>query len=304
MSTRARRTLAAGVLAGGLLAVVAPARAVQPSDKHAALPASTGLRWSAVEFPSSRDAAPLTGWWFDGRPGEPVIVMLDRDRGSMGDLLPVAKGFVERGFSVLTFDYRDFGPRGPGAADTLQQLLYASRWVNDAEGALHFARGRAGERAVFAWGQDLGGAVALAAAARSRTNADGVACESLFRTLGELLRAAGLSQFPEVVQRHRFLVETNDEPSTASSGLVVPLHVTLGMKDDVWPTQWTQDVVRQSLSRVERWVLPEGGHRGLELTPGYHDRLAAWFRGVGRLVVESHAAEAKAREAARADSTR
>ena len=301
-----RRRLAVPLAAACVLApfAAAAAWAVRPSDQYSALPASTGLQWSRVEFPSSRDGAHLAGWWFEGKPEQPVIVMFDRDTGSMGDLLPVAKGFVERGLTVMTFDYRDFGPAGPGPVDSLAQLVYASRWVNDGEGALRFARTRAAARPVFAWGQGLGGAVALAAAARDLRNADGVACESLFRTLAELLRASGLSQVPEVVQRHRFLVETSDEPLTAAAGLHVPLHVTLGKKDEVWPNTWTQDVVRQSLSRIDRWVVPEGGHTGLEATEGYHDRLTAWFQGIGAMVKAARAAEAQARASAQADSAR
>jgi len=284
--------------------VVLRAHAVTPIDKYTAMPSSTGLKWSSVDFKSTRDEAQLTGWWFEGKPDQPVLVLFDRDTGSMGDLMGVAKGFVERGLTVMTFDYRDFGPAGPGPADSLAQLAYASRWVNDGEGALRFARSKAGSRAVFAWGQDLGGAVALAAAARHRDNADGVSCESLFRTLAELLRASGLSQVPAVVERHRFLVETADEPLTAAAGLHVPLHVTLGKKDEVWPNAWTQDVARQSLSRVDRWIVPEGGHRGMELTPGYHDRLATWFQRTGVLVQAARAAEAQARATTPADSAR
>lgn len=292
-------------VAVALVALTGPsAHAVTPLDKYSAMPGSTGLKWSSVDFKSSRDEAQLTGWWFEGKPGQPVIVLFDRDTGSMGDLMPVAKGFVERGFTVLTFDYRDFGPAGPGPVDSLVQLAYASRWVNDGEGALRFARTQAGTRAVFAWGQGLGGAIALAAAARDRGNADGISCESLFRTLAELLRVSGLSQVPEAVQRHRFLVETSDEPLTAAAGMLVPLHVTLAKKDDVWPNSWTQDVVRQSLSRVDRWVVPEGGHRGLELTTGYHDRLAAWFTRTAAMVQAARAAEAHARASAPADTAR
>ena len=300
-ATRLSRALLAAIT--GALLLAPHATAVTPIDKYSAMPNSTGLPWSSVDFKSTRDAAQLTGWWFEGKAGQPVIVMFDRDTGSMGDLLGVAKGFVERGFTVMTFDYRDFGPAGPGPADSLVQLVYASRWVNDGEGALRFARTKAGSRSVFAWGQDLGGAVALAAAARNRTNADGVACESLFRTLAELLRVSGLSQFPAVVDRHRFLVETSDEPLSAATGLLVPLHITLGKKDDVWPNAWTQEVARLSLSRVDRWILPEGGHRGMERTEGYHDRLSAWFQRMDAMIREARAAAARA-EGAAADTTR
>src|SRR5262249_49157321 len=123
-----------------LALLVGRAEAVEPSDKYSAMPASTGLTWSSASFKSTRDGADLSGWWFDGKGDGPVIVLFDRSEGSMGDLLPVAGEFVGRGFTVMTFDYRDFGPSGPGAVDSLVQLVFASRWVNDAEGALRFAR--------------------------------------------------------------------------------------------------------------------------------------------------------------------
>jgi hypothetical protein len=288
------RVLAAALAALAALAGLAShAGAVEPSDKYKAMPASLGLEWSAESFASSRDEAHLTGWWFEGKPDQPVVVLFDRDTGSMGDLLPVAGEFVARGLTVMTFDYRDFGPAGPGPVDSLRQLAFASRWVNDGEGALRHARSKARGRPVFAWGQGLGGAVAVAAAARDRSNADAVACEALFRTLPELLRLEGLAQVPGVPQRHRFLVETADEPVTAVGSLMVPLHVTIGLKDDVWPAATTQEVVRRSLSRIDRWLVPEGGHRDLEQTPGYYDRLSAWFQRMGAMVRAAKAAEAQ-----------
>ncbi len=287
MRTRAPLAIAALLLLGAV-----PAGAVTPSDKYAALPASTGMEWSAVSFESSRDGAALTGWWFEGRPESPVLVLFDREQGSMGDLLPVAGEFVARGFNVMTFDYRDFGPAGPGPVDSLVQLAFASRWVNDAEGALRFARTRVGDRPVFAWGQDLGGAVAVAAAARARGNADAVACEGLFRTLPELLRASGLAQVPGARERHRFLVETSDEPLMAVASLMVPLHVALASKDDVRPVTVTQEVVRRSLSRIDRWIVPEGRHTGLEEMPGYYERLSGWFTRIASMIKAARAAEA------------
>ncbi len=285
--------LAAVALQGALAFAAVPAAAVEPSDRYSAMPGSFGLEWSAESFESSRDRAPLTGWWFEGRPDQPVVVLFDRERGSMGDLLPVVAEFHARGLGVMTFDYRDFGPAGPGPVDSLLHLVFASRWVNDGEGALRHARARAKGRPVFAWGQGLGGAIAVAAAARDRTNADAVACEALFRTLPELLRSSGLAQVPGAVQRHRFLVETSDEPLTAVGALLVPLHVTIGLKDDVWPAATTQEVVRRSLSRIDRWLVPEGGHTGLERTTGYHDRLGAWFQRIAAMMKAARAAEAQ-----------
>ena len=271
--------------------VATPARAVSPSDKYSSMPASTGLSWSAVSFKSTRDGADLTGWWFDGRPDMPVLVLFDRSKGNMGDLLPVVSDFVARGFSVMTFDYRDFGPAGPGAVDTLVQLAFASRWVNDAEGALQFARSQAGKRPVFAWTQDISGAVAVAAASRDRHNVDAIACGGMFRTLPELLRASGLAQVTGAPERHRFLVETADEPATTLSSLMVPLHVTLAGKDEVWPVAVTQEVTRRTLSRVDRWLLPDAKYEGIENTPGYFDKLAGWFTKIAGMIKAAPAPE-------------
>ena len=269
-----------------------PAFAVSPSDKYSALPASTGLSWSPASFKSTRDGADLTGWWFDGRPNAPVLVLFDRGKGSMGDLLPVASEFVARGFNVMTFDYRDFGPAGPGAVDTLQQLVFASRWVNDAEGALRFARTKVGTRPVFAWTQDIGGAIAVAAATRDRHNVDAVACEGMFRTLPEFLRAAGLAQVPGVPERHRFLVETADEPASTVGSLMVPLHVTVAGKDETWPATVTQEVTRRTLSRVDRWLLPDARYEGIEKTPGYYDHMSAWFTRIAAMIKAAEPAPA------------
>ena len=276
----------AAIFALALSATLASAaRAVEPSNRYAALPGSTKLKWSAASFRSTRDSAAISGWWFEGKPGAPVLVLFDRDRGNMADLLPAVKEFASRGFTVMTFDYRDFGPAGPGPADSLRQLLFASRWVNDAEGALHFARSKAGERLLFVWGQDLGGAIAVAAATRgSRKNADAVACEGLFRTLAELLHASGLAQIPQIAERHHLLVEPQDEPGAAVGSLMAPLHVTVGLKDDVYPAAVTQEVTRRSLSRIDRWIVPDGGHVGLERTPGYYDHVGTWFTRMAAMI--------------------
>jgi predicted alpha/beta-fold hydrolase len=282
--TRAKLSV---VLLGAVLGAClgsAPAGAVEPTDKYTAMPASTGLVWSSVSFKSTRDETDLSGWWFEGKPDAPVLVLFDGSKGNMSDLLPSVREFVARGFNVMTFDYRDFGPAGPGAVDSLLQLAFASRWVNDGEGALRFARDKAGKRPVFAWGQELGGAVAVAAGSRSRSNADAIACEGLFRTVAELLRSSGLAQIPGVSDRHRFLVETNDEPITAVSGLAVPLLVTVAMKDDEWPPAVTQDAARRSLSRIDRWIVPDGKHLGLEKTPGYYDHMGGWFTKIAAML--------------------
>lgn len=266
------------------VAAVMPAGAVTPSVRHEMHPSQTGLPFEEVRFPSSRDSLAISGWWFEGAEDAPVLVMCSRGRGTMADLLPSVREFAARGFAVLTFDYRDFGPGSAGTVDSVQNLVFASRWVDDAEGAFRYARERAPGRFVFAWGQDLGGPVALAVAVRSRRLVDALAVEGLFRTAQEQIFYNGTSQLPGVPERHRRLVLGTDEPVSTVPLLQAPLFVIIARKDTVTPPGVTQELTRRSLSRIDRWIIPDGGHDGLELTPGYYDRLSEWFHGLMKVL--------------------
>jgi pimeloyl-ACP methyl ester carboxylesterase len=274
------------VLAAALLAA-GPALAVSPAKEHALDPKRTGLPFEPVSFVSAADSVKLSGWWFDGPAGSPVVVCCPRGRGTMADLLPSVRELVQRGFTVMTFDYRDFGPGSPGEADTLANLIFASRWVNDAQGALGFARLRSGGRRVFAWGQDLGGPVALAVGARDMRAVDAIAVEGLFRTALEQVEFNGTAPIPGVLRQHRLQVDNRDEPISTVPLLQVPLLAIIALKDGVTPPDVTKKLVMQSLSRIDRWIIPTAGHDGAELTPGYFDRLAGWFKSIASMLPPS-----------------
>jgi alpha-beta hydrolase superfamily lysophospholipase len=275
---RSRCAALALVIVIGVVFCVCPmARAVEPGIKHAATPASLGLEAEEVGFPAA-DSTTVSGWWFQGVKSAPVVVIASRGTGSMGDMLPAAQQFLARGFSVLTFDYRGFGPGSNAeAVDSLRYIIFNSQWVDDLLGALRYARARGGDR-VFAWGQDLGSVVALAAAARSREACDAVAVEGLFRTAQEALNANGTAVMQEVVVRHRRFVGGQDEPISAAARLRVPLLVVLAGRDEVTPPAITKTIVLRSRARKEFWEIPEAGHLGAEKTPGYFDRMAQWFK--------------------------
>lgn len=272
----------AGVLVSALCLLLAATttEAAKPGAAHRLDPRQTGLPFEAVSFPSARDAAALSGWWFAAGDSSPVVVLCSRSSGTMADLLPVAKEFHRRGFSVLTFDYRDFGPGTPGESDTLRHVVFASRWVDDAEGAMRYARSRAPGRPLLAWGHELGAATAVAAAARDRRNADALVIGNLFVTAQDLLVYNGTSQIPGVPDHQRKRVRGEDEPISAVPMLHTPMLAILAGADSKWPIEQARKVVQRSLSRIDRWTLPTAGHEGVELTPGYYDRIATWFKGL------------------------
>jgi len=79
---------------------------------------------------------------------------------------------------------------------------------------------------------------------------------------------------------HRLYVDPRDEPISTVPVLRVPLFVVLAGKDDVTPPDVTQRVAMRSLSIIDRWTIPAAKHDGAELTPGYFDRLAGWFKRI------------------------
>ena len=272
-----RAALALAVAAGLGLGACPAARAVEPGTRHAMTPASLGLQAEEVSFPAA-DSVLVAGWWLPAGEKAPVVVIASRSTGTMADQLPAAQQFLARGFAVLTFDYRGFGPNAtPEQTDSLRYIVFDSQWVDDMLGALRYARGR-GQSHVFAWGQDLGSEVVLAAAARSVSNCDAAAIEGLFRSSQEALLANGTSVLQDVVIRHRWLVDGADEPVSAAARLRTPLLVVLAGKDDVTPQATTRTILARARGPVEKWAIPDAAHAGAEKTPGYFDRLAQWFK--------------------------
>jgi alpha-beta hydrolase superfamily lysophospholipase len=275
---RTRHTALALAVAAGLTLCACPAaRAVEPGIEHTMTPASLGLTAEEVGFPAA-DSTMVSGWWLQGAKAAPVVVIASRGTGTMGDMLPAAQEFLARGFSVLTFDYRGFGPGSSAeAVDSLRYIIFDSQWVEDMVGALRYARARGGNR-ICAWGQDLGSAVVLAAAARTREACDARNSPSTATASQEALNANGTAVMQEVVVRHRRLVLAQDEPISAGARLRVPMLVVLAGKDDLTPPAITKTIIARARARTETWEIPGAGHLGAEKTPGYFDRMAQWFK--------------------------
>ena len=262
----------------------APAYGASPGVKHQRTPESLGLRYSAVRFVTP-DSVRLSGWWFAGPRLADVVVVAPRGEGTMANLLDAVKAMNGLGFSVLTFDYRDFGPSRPGRRDSLRYVVLASHWVNDMVAALQYARSRVDSSAhVFAWGgHDLPSRVALAAAARDSNLCDALAIEGIQRNTDEIMRVNGTLAIPEAVRQQRGVVAMRDQPAAAVSNLKVPLLLLVGARDTITTAGATQSVVSSSRSRRDRMMFPEGGHTDLEQAPDYFDRMRAWFIRMGSI---------------------
>lgn len=82
-------------------------------------PNEFGLTYELVEFESMEDRLRLRGWWMQSPDSLRAVILVhgrnsnrsgaDPQEGTDGRLLRQAKGLVERGYSVLTFDLRGHG---------------------------------------------------------------------------------------------------------------------------------------------------------------------------------------------------
>ena len=244
-----------------------------------------GVDGAAVRF-TNPEGVQLSGRWYPGPPRADAVVMAPRGPGGTDSLDAAAKQMQSRGFSVLTFDYRDFGPGRPAVPDSLRYVVLATRWVTDMVGALGFARGRVESGAhVFAWGgHDLPSRVALAAAARDSQLCDGVAIEGVQRSSEEIMRLDGTALIPEAVRQLARKVMMRDEPAAAAANLKVPVLLLAGGLDTLTSPGDTQRMFAGGRNRRDRMLFPQGGHTDLERSPDYFERLSAWLRRMANML--------------------
>lgn len=142
-----------------------------------ATPASLGLQYRDVTFPSRDDHLQIQGWFIPGilpnghLTAQRTIIMVHGNNGNRateGDgILNLSSDLAHRGFAVLAFDMRGAGqsPAAPRSFGVFEQ--------RDVLGAVDFLRtgplpfpdlGR--PRAIGGWGVSLGGSVLLLAAAQ------------------------------------------------------------------------------------------------------------------------------------------
>lgn len=144
-----------------------------------ATPASLGLQYKDVTFPSRDDHLQIRGWFIPGvlpnghLTAQRTIIMVHGIHTNRADkgagLLDLSGDLARRGFAILAFDMRGAGESPPAPLS----FFYEQR---DVLGAVDLLRsgplpypelGR--PRAIVGWGDSMGGALMILAAAREPT---------------------------------------------------------------------------------------------------------------------------------------
>ena len=182
---RSRRRLVSALIITGALAsvyaavsiLIAKKLAFAPHVLHDSTPASLGLEYRDVTFPSREDHLQIHGWFIPGvlpdgsLTTRRTIIMVHGVRTNRADkdagLLDLSGHLARHGFAVLAFDMRGSG------ASAVAPLTLGYFEQRDVLGAVDFLQsgplpypelGR--PRSIGGWGVSMGGATLLLAAAR------------------------------------------------------------------------------------------------------------------------------------------
>jgi fermentation-respiration switch protein FrsA (DUF1100 family) len=190
-----------------------------PDRQLRATPAILGVPFEEVELATS-DGVRIHGWWVPSPEPRGALVFAHGNAGNIGDRLEFVSLFRSLGLSVLLFDYRGYGRSqgSPSEAGTGHDMDAAITFVTTVKGVPL-------ARTIF-YGESLGGAVAIAAAARHRP--------------GALVVASTFTSVPDMARVHyawapRALVRIRYDSLALMPTLRCPLLVLHGERDGIAP---------------------------------------------------------------------
>ena len=154
-------------------------------------PASVGLNYEDVLFPSRADNITLSGWFIPGGPFTVIVVTgfhSNRINPEIGTL-KISRDLMGKGFSVLLFDMRGCG-ESEGEGTTFVDF------EQDIGGAIDYIKNR-GYQGIGLLGFSLGAAEALIFA--SQENIAAVISDSSFANVSDMLVSVGVKKmgFPK-----------------------------------------------------------------------------------------------------------
>jgi len=167
-----------------------------PDAEVYSVPADFGLTHEEVRF-TTADGLRLAGWFLPAQ-GDPkgLIIHFHGNAANVSAHVGLVAWLPAYGYRVLMFDYRGYGQS--------EGRVTRAGTIRDATAAIAYAltRPEAADLPLFAYGQSLGGAVAIAATA-DRPEVDAVVAESTFGSyrgiaamhVRSLVRVGWLSNF-------------------------------------------------------------------------------------------------------------
>lgn len=272
-SRRFRWTLRLAVIVafmGGIKLVGLDRKFYYPNNETYLLPADLGLKHEDVYFPTS-DGLTLHGWFLPASSTpRGLIIHFHGNAANVTGHLPLVEWLPAAGFHVLMFDYRGYGRS--------QGRVTRAGTIRDGHAALDYAltRSEAGDLPVFAYGQSLGGAVAVVVAAE-RSEIVAVVAESTFPS------------YRRIAARHAQTLVGTDWLATPIATWVIskgydpidvvaqlaprPLLVIAAENDEICFPELARELYDAACQPKEFWLVPNAEHLGIhDVAPREHAR--------------------------------
>ncbi|MFC1939282.1 alpha/beta hydrolase [Chloroflexota bacterium] len=252
-------------------------------------PSQFGLPWEDVTFPSRGDGVSLSGWYLPTTEDDRCIILIQGTLYNRNDpqirALRLGRDLVDRGFSVLLFDFR---ARGESEGDRSSE---GDREQWDALGAIDYVTGRGipVER-IGLLGFSLGAGVALLVAAQE-PRIPAVVSDSGFLDYMMDLQQLFVgpfhlpSWFATVVAFAGRIFFKADFSKVAPAQVVdqieQPILFIHGEKDSVIPAEETSTLHNISDNPEDRiWIVPDAEHVNVyrKMPEAYVSRVSQFFQ--------------------------
>lgn len=251
-------------------------------------PSQYKVDYEDVSFITSDDVL-LKGWLLKpetGKRSEAAIIICHGVGANKSDFTELAASLTQRGYLVLTFDFRAHGESG-GSRTSLGYLEQ-----RDVAAALAFLRSRKeiDPHRIGIYGFSLGGATAVLSAA-NHGGFGAVVTDSAFTSLRDQARTAitgfyHLPGFPFLQlttfgYRLYFLTSADDiSPEKAIGKLTpTPVFIIAGDGDELIPVENGKRLYAAAGEPKELWIIPNALHGGTlsAAGPEYEKRVGAFF---------------------------
>ncbi|HXV28222.1 MAG TPA: alpha/beta hydrolase [bacterium] len=212
-------------------------------------PEQYGLNWEDV-FIQTEDQVKIHGWYLDAPLEKGVILFFHGNAGNISGRLFKAKGWIDRGYSVLLIDYRGYGKsekKIEHGKDILVDAQAAFRWLTE-------VRKISPEKLVL-YGESIGTYPALQLATANRVG--GVVLEAPFTSFYELAH----THYPFVPKV--FLKDFEFSNIDIISQINSPLFILHGDRDEICPYRMSEELFKIAPEPKELFTIPQGGHNDL-----------------------------------------
>jgi dipeptidyl aminopeptidase/acylaminoacyl peptidase len=274
-------SLYVGICAYAAMVLTSPSRNVNPSVS----PATLGLAYQEVRFPSRTAGLELAGWYLPAPGSTGALVMVHGHTSSRsaefgGRFVELMASLHGRGFAVLAIDLRGHGQSAAAP------IGFGSLEHDDVAAAIDWLRGQGfSDRQLGVYGVSMGGAAAIRAAAEDPGVAalvtDAAPAAVIEEVRREWARASGLPDFflptTLAIGRLRYGIDMEASPALATMPRVAPRPALLihGLADTRIPPA-SAERLAAAHAGAEVWLVP-----GAEHAQSYQADPAAYAARVG-----------------------